>query len=504
MNEPAPQSKRHALTRRERTGRQRRRARAIAWLFLAAAAAGPTDANAQFAEPEVEVLRLFEGDEVGDSFGWVAADLGDLDGDRVHDVAIPAITRDNFAGRVSIFSGADGSLLHQIDGQPGQRLGFSVETAGDVDGDCTPDYIIGGGQVQVRSGADHSLLLDLTATTGFAHSVRGVGDLDGDGKGDVAVGRQGASFSFPSAGRVFALSGADGSILWTRDGDAAGHLLGSALGAVGDVNGDRVPDVLAGAFGAGPSGGGEAYLLDGVDGSTLRTLAPVDPASAQVFGQFFASGASDMDGDGITDAFVADYAAGAGPATGTGTVTIYSGRTGRVIHHIAGFNPGDGLGPGRGIPDVNGDRFGDILVAAYTNSDGGATAGKAFLFSGRSGALLRTITAQLPGDLFGVDALALGDTDGDRLTDFLVTAVGLSFSGLDVGRAYLIAGTVLPCPSDLDGDRRVGLRDLALLLDAIRDESGRGDLDGDGRVDLEDLAVLVRDAGRCPSGRPRP
>lgn len=470
-------------------------------VIVLAVAAAPGPARAQFVEPDVEVLRLFEGDEVGDAFGWVAANLGDLDGDGVVDIAIPAIARNAGAGRVSIYSGADGSLLNQVDGTPGQSRGFSVEAAGDVNGDCAPDYIIGGARVEVYSGADHSLLLDLTATTGFGHSVRGAGDLDGDGLGDLLVGRQGASFSFPGAGRVWALSGADGSVIWTRDGAAAGQQLGSAAGAVGDVNRDHVPDVVVGAFGAGPAFGGEAYLLSGSDGALLRVLAPVDPQAALFFGQFFASGAGDINRDGIGDVFVGDYGAGAG-GTFNGSATIYSGRNGRVLHHLVGFNPGDGLGPGRGIPDVNGDRFGDIIVAAYSSSDGAPSAGKTYLYSGRSGALLRTMTATLAGDLFGVDALAVGDTNDDGLTDFLVTAVGLSFVGLDVGRAYLIAGTVLPCPSDLDGDRRVDAHDLAVLLDAILDSDPTADLDGDGRTDLRDLSVLLRDIGRCPSGRP--
>ena len=324
----------------------------------------PAAAHAQFVEPEVEVIRLFEGDQVGDAFGWVGANLGDLDGDGIDELAIPAIGRNGGAGRVSIFSGADGTLLNQIDGTgPGQSRGFSVEAAGDVDGDCVPDYIVGGGRVEVYSGFDHELILDLTPTTAFGHSVRGAGDLDGDGHGDLLVGRQGASFSFPAAGRVWALSGADGSVLWTRDGAAAGQLLGSAIGTVGDVNRDHVPDVVAGAFGAGPAFGGEAYLLDGTDGALLRLLAPVDPQAALFFGQFFASGAGDVNRDGVGDVFVGDYGAGLGGLF-HGTATIYSGRNGRVLHHLVGFSPGDGLGPGRGIPDVNGDRFPDIIVAA--------------------------------------------------------------------------------------------------------------------------------------------
>ena len=65
-------------------------------------------------------------------------------------------------------------------------------------------------------------------------------------------------------------------------------------------------------------------------------------------------------------------------------------------------------------------------------------AGKAYVISGADGSTMRTITATLAGDAFGVDALGLGDVDGDGLTDYLVTAVGLASGGTDTGRAYVI------------------------------------------------------------------
>ena len=63
---------------------------------------------------------------------------------------------------------------------------------------------------------------------------------------------------------------------------------------------------------------------------------------------------------------------------------------------------------------------------------------------------------------------------------------------------------MLPCPADLDGDRRVDAVDIAVLLHRILHGDPAGDLDGDRLADIDDLAVLLRDIGRCPSGRPRP
>jgi len=454
-------------------------------------------AAAQFVESDVETLYLLEGDQNGDNFGWVGGSIGDLNGDSVGEIVVPAISRDGGAGAVSVYSGSDGTLLHQIFGVAGELLGYSVSSAGDVDGDGVDDYIVGGGRVLVISGATHAELMDLTATTGFGHAVGGPGDLNDDGFDDLVVGSQLAD---ETAGTVFAVSGADGALLWSRSGAGAGELFGSAVGGLGDVTEDGVADVVVGAFGGGSNGGGVAYVLDGVDGSTVHWLQPEDPFSASVFGQFFASGAGDVDGDGIGDVFVGDYNEGLGPELGTGRAYIFSGRSGRPLLTFDGLAVGEGFGPGRGIPDVNGDGHADVIVAGYTNSEGASFAGKAYLFSGRSGALLRTMTATLEGDNFGVDALAVGDVNDDGKADFLVTAVGLSFYGLDHGRAYVIAGIDLPCVADLNGDGRVNFADMTELAGEFGRQGSAADLNGDDEVDFDDARVLLKEVGDCPAG----
>ena len=271
------------------------------------------------------------------------------------------------------------------------------------------------------------------------------------------------------------------------------------MGSLGDVNGDGVPDVIVGAQSAGPNDGGEAYVYDGRNGALIHTLTPADPSRALVFGQFFAAGAGDVDGDGIGDAYVGDYAG----LDGAGETYIFSGRTGQLVHRFAGVDTDDGFGPGRGIPDVNGDGHADIVIGAYTDGDGTPGGGKMYLFSGRSGALLRTITSTDTGALFGVDAISTGDVNGDGLTDYLVTAVGKSFAQTGAGEAYLVAGTPLPCVADLTGNRWVGIGDVVRLLRYARTGDLRGDLNGDRVVDRADFRVLVADFGRCPKLRRR-
>ncbi|ANM31689.1 hypothetical protein ABI59_22215 [Acidobacteria bacterium Mor1] len=459
-----------------------------------------TTASAQFVEDDVEVLELFQGDQTGDWYGWVAGQLSDVNGDGVDEILIPAIARDGFAGRVSLYSGATGDVLNVIDGAPGSAFGYSVSDAGDVDNDGTHDYVIGGGLVQVYSGATNALLHDVSAeVAGFAHSVSGVGDVNGDGHDDFMAGSRFQTVDLEFQGRIFVFSGADGSLLWSRNGDSAGASLGSAAGLVGDVNRDGVKDFVVGA-----TGENRALLLDGTNGEILHSLEPPDPSGSQFFAVFFASGAGDVNRDGIGDVFVGDYSyEGDAMTIGRGEAYVFSGRSGRVLHRLRGFDMGDGFGPGRGVSDLNGDGFNDIVVASYNDSNGAASAGASYVFSGRSGALLRQMTATLAGDQFGVDALSVGDTDDDGFPDFVVTAVGQSFNGIDTGRVYLIAGNRLPCTSDIDGNRFVGFKDLLILLSDLGEAGGRSDLNGDGTVDHADKIVLLKDFGFCPRGKPR-
>ncbi|MEM6792721.1 MAG: FG-GAP-like repeat-containing protein [Acidobacteriota bacterium] len=491
------------LNRPERGPEPRRLIALVAAAAAAAtlASAGLTHAQStDFLEPDATAVRILEGEQVGDFFGWVTANVGDLDGDGVEEILVPAIAFDGFSGRITLYSGADGSVVNDVVGPAGSAFGYSVASAGDVNGDSIPDYMAGGGQTQVFSGADHAVLLDVSATVGFSDGVHGAGgDLDGDGRGDLVVGSQGFG---ANAGRVFALSGSDGAVLWTRDGAAEGDLLGSAVGALGDVDFDGVPDVVVGSSGAGPSGGGEALILSGVDGSVIHTLRPFDPSIASVFGSFFASGAGDFDGDGVGDAYIGDLDEGVGERASTGAAYVFSGRTGRRIHYIRGLEPGEGFGLGRGIADVNGDGRRDLVIGAFNNSRGAPAGGAAYVFSGRSGALLRTMTSTLENDNFGGDAVAAGDVDLDGLPDFVVTAPGRSFVGLAPGRTFVVAGTVLPCPADLTGDGWVWIRDFIRLRYAFGSDREDADLNGDGTVDRADLKILLRDFGRCPPGFP--
>lgn len=412
----------------------------------------PVAATGPFVETDVHVIHTLHGENIGDAFGWVGANLGDLDGDGAADfgVTAPFFGGDEARGKVYIYSGRSGKLLNEVVGEPNSRTGYALNSAGDFNRDGTPDYVIGGfgrpGQVQVYSGQDHSLLLELAnpqaAPQAFGVSVANAGDVNGDEQADLVVGamRANASETITWTGRIYVLSGVDGAVIWEQLGETAQGNLGAGVSGVGDLNGDGVPDQVAAAPGAGARGLGEAYAFSGVDGSLLFTMRPTQEiTSGGTFGTFFVSSAGDMNGDQTPDIFIGDYAAQRGPAAGTGRAYLFSGKDGTALHIFEAEADGDGLGPGRAIPDVNGDQVPDVSLAAWTASAGVQSGGKVYVYSGADGQLLHALSGAVEGDSLGVDMLWLGDVNGDQAPDYMATATGNDFNGSDVGHVYIIS-----------------------------------------------------------------
>jgi hypothetical protein len=245
------------------------------------------------------------GEDTGDAAGYSVSSAGDFDGDGLDDVLVGAPHNNAGAAYIVLGTGlgrnptidlsdADYKLVGE---STGYKAGFSVSSAGDVDGDGLDDVLVGApyegsndaGAAYIVLGCSlecESTTIDLSESDyklvgesrdqSAGYSVSSAGDVDADGLGDIIVGgnSEGNGHSFPSdlsmahvilgsslsEGRTFSLFDADYQLVGEDTNDYAGYSVSSA----GDVNGEGLDDVLVGApgtsFGA-KLGLGAVYLL---------------------------------------------------------------------------------------------------------------------------------------------------------------------------------------------------------------------------------------------------
>ncbi len=364
---------------------------------------------------------------------------GDLDGDGFRELVVGTAFTDEISGdlgRTRVLSGADGALLHEVVGQPGSWTGYDVAALGDLDGDGVDDFATGEprqggddrGRVRVWSGADGALLWATAGAGGdqMGTAVDGVDDVDGDGVPDVVAGAPGADVGWNRDGAVRLLSGVDGSLLREWGGNADSENWGSAVAGFPDVDGDGVPDV-AGASVRAMGNAGVVKVWSGATGIVIHRLTG---ALFEALGSSLAD-AGDLDGDGVHDLLIGADSTDLPGLSGAGAVVAVSGATGTGIFLRFGTASGQRLGDAvSGAGDVDGDGLDDVVL-----SDARSPLGpRARVLRGVDGAPLLDVESDVHE--VGFDVAGGHDLDGDGVPDVVVSArtivgedVVVAFSG---------------------------------------------------------------------------
>lgn len=272
------------------------------------------------------------------------------------------------------------------------------------------------------------------ASEALGSAVVGLGDVDGDGIGDVAVGAKKADGLQLGAGVVRIFSGFDGHLIRQIKGERSGDDFGHALDAVGDQNFDGVTDLIVGAPYYEPAGGsdrGAVYVYSGATGALLKKVE--GQADGDQLG-FAVSGVPDATGDGVTDYLFSAPWADSGGKTDNGSVWLYYGwwHTQAPFGFSSGGASGDALGYSLdGLEDFTGDGFGDLLLGAPFKDIGALVdAGQVSRKSGATGAGYATFNGDAAFGWLGKSVVGLPDVNGDGEPEFAVGQPFVSIGGI--------------------------------------------------------------------------
>jgi len=419
----------------------------------------------------------------------------------------------------SSLNGTNGFVLNEIEAN--YRSGWSVSSAGDVNGDGYDDVIVGaryanpngleragesyvvfggpgvgaGGAINLSSlnGANGFVLNGALKHDESGFSVSSAGDVNDDGYDDIIIGapyagpngqaHAGASFVVfggPGVGaggamNLSSLNGTNGFVLnGIKKYDESAHSVSSA----GDVNGDGYDDVIVGAWLAGPNGQAE------------------EGASYVVFG---------------------GPAVGGGSAAGAINLSSLNGTNGFMIK-----STGPGRRSGASVSsagDVNGDGIDDLMIGAWSTGEsyvvfGGHALGAAGVIglSSLNGSNGFVLIGSYMDNFSGISVSSAGDVNGDGYDDVIA---GVPFANAHwwgfPGATYVVFGPNLRhphfCPADIDGDAVVNVADFNILAAHFGREgvSGAdGDLNGDGSVDVSDFNLLAAGFGCEDEGAENP
>ncbi len=423
------------------------------------------------------------------------------------------ISTDGFAEYYSSLNleDIDGSNGFVMNGEnEGDSSGFSVSSAGDINGDGIDDLIIG------------------------AFSA-GLGGRFNAGKSYVVYGSEG---DFP---KLLSLSALDGENGFVANGVNRFYFSGISVSSAGDVNGDEIDDLIIGAYGA-QSKAGKSYVVYGSEDDLPNPIDLSFPYGVDGFmingeneddySGYSVSSAGDVNGDGVVDLIIGAFSASPNNESSAGKSYVVfgskSGFSGSLNLSnlkdengfvIEGENENDWSGRSvSSAGDINDDGVDDLIVGA----PGAESDGKSYLIFGRNrnsgfpnpltlSSLTSPIGLVINGenidDYLGFSVSSAGDVNDDGIDDLIIGAKLADPNGkTNAGKSYVIFGSASGLPNPFELSSINGKNGFVINGENTGDESGHsvssaGDVNGDGIFDLIIGANLADPNGNTDAGK---
>jgi len=435
-----------------------------------------------------------------DLFGYECEGIGDLDGDGIEDLAVSSRLDDDGATD----AGAVWILFLNLDGTVKSKQKISNTSGG------LGSILLSG--IQFGSGITNIGDLDDDGVTDIAVSAT-YDDDGGTDRGCVFVLFLNTDGTVKSSQKISSTQGGFGTGLGNSD------WFGESVGSLGDLDGDGTPDIAVGATGDDDGGSaiGAVWVLFLNTNGTVKSKQKISATQGGFSGSFtyddrFGYGVEcidDLDGDGVKDIMIAAARDDDGAINSGAVWIVFLNTDGTVKSEQkisatqGGFNGVLNQSDAFGISteyagDIDGDGNANILIGCYADDDGGTNRGAVWnLNIGTDGTVQSYskisnnqggFTTLGNSDLFGWGVANIGDVDNDGITDFCVGAGADDDGGTNRGAVYIMSFNEPPLLlgglskiSDTQGN-------FTATID-IGDEIGKalssiGDFDGDGIDDM--------------------